>query len=152
MYSYLITLLIGLLGGAGSAWYFLPKEVVTVETQKEVEVIRTETKWRDRIVTVTRTVTPEGTVTEVTRTEEKEGESRTDSEREATETATTTTPHSARYSVAVGYNTKYTELHDIYRPSPDRIQAELGYRVLGPIWGTVGGNREHISVGVRYEF
>lgn len=133
---------------AGAAGFYYGSgrgKTVTVEK----EVVRTETRWKDRIVTVIRTIKPDGTVVEETRTEDKEGSSVKDKQNDVV----TTMPVLAKYSLGASYGVRYRDLlGDVSRPNPDRGEMRLGRRILGPVWGEVGLGLKQVTFGIRYEF
>lgn len=115
----------------------------------EKEVVRTETQWKDRIVTVVRTVKPDGTVEEKTVTEDKEGASK--KEKDKVDSITTSTL--AQYSLGLRYQSPYRDLISQAIESPYKgVEVSAGRRILGPIWGEMGFGIERVTLGIRYEF
>lgn len=139
------------------AWgYYLGKGQTEVRTEVQDRIVykegETHTVYVDRIVTVTKTVKPDGTVTEVTKTEDKNTTKETKNEQVAKETSKETTVKStqSQYSLGVGYRPTFDREH-LYDYS--RFEATAGYRVIGPAWIELGlrpATRD-FTIGVRVE-
>lgn len=129
------------------------REIQTVVQEKRIEVAgRERVVIRDRIVTVTRTVQPDGTVTETTRTEEKSKEKEKESEQVATETkeASKVGPGASHYSLGLLYRPAFGTA--LGRPDFSQVGIEAGVRVLGPAWIQLGiDGRREVTLGVRVE-
>ncbi len=97
-------------------------------------------------MTVTRTVLPDGTVTETTKTEDRKGS------KEKTEQKST--PALAQYSVGA----KYWLNRDLLRGSigVGNTEVEVGRRLLGPVWIDAGVRMDitkpEVSLGLHVEF
>ncbi len=142
-----------LIVAAGGTGYYYGKGDVIV--QKEVTTVKGDTQVvvHDHIITVTRTVRPDGTTMETTRTEEK---AKTEESHTSTrDTSSTVTPIAAlpNYSLGVNYGIRYSGLlDDVVRPDPQQVQVQFGRRFLGPVWGEVGAGLKQVTLGVRVEF
>lgn len=143
--------------GGGYLYRGDPEPVVqVVEREKLVEVqVKGETtvEVRDRIVTVVRTVKPDGTVTEKTRTEEKDQSSKevvTEAVRVQERTSTTLPMAASRYSLGIGYRGQLP----IRPPTYQDLLVTGGYRISSsPVWLEFGvtGRRE-LVLGLRLEW
>lgn len=134
---------LGYYAGKGDKEVQIVEKVITKEGE-------TKTVYKDRIVTVTKVVKPDGTTTETTRTEEKEGTKETKRTEVASNKDTKSTPILPKYSVAGGL------LQGIYTLSRLHFRPDYyitgGYRVLGPTWLEIGSNtKEELTLGVRIE-
>lgn len=136
-----------LLAAAGGG-YYMGRGQVEVQVQEKIVYKEGETKTVDHIVTITKTVNPDGTTTETTKTEDKQVDKKTvekDKEKD-----TTTTPLMAQYKLGLG-------LHEIHSLADlqdyTKVYVEGSRRVLGPIWLSAGvGLDRSLSLGVSYEF
>lgn len=144
MYKYIfaLALLIGVFGGG----YYLgrgKREVITVEKTGE-----THTVYRDRIVTVMKTVHPDGTVTEITKTEDKSGGTDSITHDKSNQTRSL----ASNYSIGLKYWQRYA---DGIVPAPrdlGRYEAVVGRRIIGDMWVDLGVRKEEAALGVRLEF
>ena len=155
-YKVLAVLVLVLAAGATGYWQGRG-DIQVREVEKVVEKEgKTEVVYRDRIVTVTKIVRPDGTVEETTREEEHEHEETTESRETAADRETEKTPTQSRYSLGISYSPSADSFD--WREGKDGVVRDLGlevgYRLVGPVWGAVGftpGRREaHILV--RLEF
>lgn len=146
MYRVIGALTAIVIAGAVGFWYGSGQgKTVTVEK----EVVRTETQWKDHIVTIVKTVKPDGTIEEKTVTEEKEGTVK----KEKDSVDTHVTPSLAQYSLGVRYQSSYSELVSRTLTSPGKgVEVSAGRRILGPLWGELGVGMERVTLGIRYEF
>ncbi len=131
-----LIILIGVFGGG----FYAGKGQTRVEIQEKVVRVEGESKtvYKDRIVTVTKTVQPDGTTTEVTKTEEKEGSKETRTTSDEKDRKTVTTPILSKYSLGLKYWASLDDKIDVSRMSNYEVTA--GYRVLGEVW-VIGGFR-----------
>lgn len=148
-----------LLGAFGGGYLYRgdPEPVIqVVEREKLVEVqVKGETvvEVRDRIVTVVRTVKPDGTVIEKTRTEEKDQSSKelvTETARVQDRTSVHLPAAATRYSLGVGYRVLPTTRPPTYQD----LLVTGGYRLSSsPVWLEFGvtGRRE-LVLGLRLEW
>lgn len=117
---------------------------------KEVQIIEkvgeTRTVYKDRIVTVTKIVRPDGTVEETTKTEEKEGSS----EETTVDRDTHTKPALSDYSLGAKYWRDYESLlSDDHLGS---LEVTAGRRLLGEVWLDMGVRKQSFAVGVSVNF
>lgn len=132
---------------AGAAGYYQGKG--TAEVRVVEHAAKTLIEYKDRIVTVTKTIRPDGTVTETTKTEDREKS--VDST--VTDKSTVTIPVASNYSLGVRYQSAYFELISQAISNPYKgLEVSAGRRILGPLWLEVGAGIERITLGVRYEF
>lgn len=134
-----LTFLAGLWTGKGQ---------VKVETHIVKEKGEVVTKVVTQIVTVTKTVRPDGTVTETTRTENKEADTK-----EKTETSDknkVTTPSASDWGVGGGAVASFgSDLRTV--PSVD-YYGEVSRRVIGDVWVDLRVDTSRaIGLGVRIE-
>jgi hypothetical protein len=116
------------------------KEVVTVEKRGEERLV-----YKDRIVTVTRIVKPDGTVTEETRTEDREG-----TRSNSTVDRSTASKSQSRYRLGVKYWKDYSDPLN-FQPSKD-IEGIAGLRLFGPVHLELGVRKDSAAVGLSLEF
>lgn len=139
-------------------------DVQTVTVEKRVEVQgETKVEYRDRIVTVTKTVLKDGTTTETTKTEEKAKEtshetvehSITDStSKESKNGPAAPVQVGDRYSLGLRYQPAPSSIRSVTTArDPYAIGLQLGRRVIGPVWVDVGitGHRD-VSIGIRIDW
>lgn len=146
MYKLLAVLvLLGLAFGAGM---YIGRGTQQVITQDRIVYKEGETKVVDHIVTVTRTVQKDGTVTETTKTEDKDTDKKT-AEKEK-DHSSVVTPMLSQYKLGI-------RLHEL-RSTGDltdytKVELDVSRRVLGPLWldGGIGIDKS-ITLGVSYEF
>ena len=138
----IIIVLVLVLAAAGIGFYY-----GRGDKQIEIHEIKGEThvEFRDRIVTVTKTIQKDGTVIETTKTEEINRET----DIKVVEKDSKSTPVTSKYSLSLGI-TSLTGLASPYDPSNYYVGA--GTRVFGPVWleGSVRGDKS-ITLGIRYE-
>jgi hypothetical protein len=148
---------IGITAGAGLALLLLGFAWGFSRGQDQVETIvqekvvykegQTKVEYRDKIVTVTKVVKPDGTVTETTKTEDKAGTKESKSTKIAEDKRTDTRPVLPNYSIAGGVLSEFGP--DILRPG---YYLTGGYRLLGPAWIEAGGNtKRELTLGIRIE-
>lgn len=146
-YKVLMTVLVILLGGAfyGGYYYGGAGETKTVT----VHDVQTVEKIVDHVVTVTRTVKPDGTITEITKTEDKQD----DKQHNEQNSDTSISSNLPDYSLGVRYHVVVGSLQDTVLNPYRGIEINAGRRLLGPIWGEVGIQplQKDISIGVRIE-
>lgn len=137
------------------------------QVQKQVEVQK-EIEYRDRIVTHTVTLFPNGVHQDTTRTEQvaeqkevqkhetRDVQTKKSKETETkTETSTPEAGQSSQYSLSLGYSPG-TSVRDWFRVEGYRdwrnYSASVGYRIGGPIWidASVSGHGA-TSIGFRLE-
>lgn len=145
----LLIVVVGLVGyylGQGQVEIQTVERVITKEGESRVE-------YKDRIVTVIRTVKPDGTVTETTKTEDKSGTKEKKSSETATDKERIVTPVLAKYSLGLRYWNKVA-LDSLVKPSLeyDRLEVSVGHRVWGGLWADVGYRLDNsLSLGIRLE-
>lgn len=134
--------------GAALGGYFYGKgnkevQTITIEGKKEVQIV-------ERIKTVTRTVKPDGTITETTETKDK-----TENTKEKTrETETVSKPSLSKYSLSLGLHINYEDVLKLSKPTYDKYYVGAGVRVLAlPLWleTTYTPATRDITLGVRGE-
>lgn len=115
--------------GAALAGYLYGKgakevQTITVEGKKEIQVV-------EHTITVTRTVKPDGTVTETTETKDK-----AENTKEKTrETEVVSKPILSKYSLSLGIHYNYEDLLKLSKPTYDKYYVGAGMRVLAlPLW------------------
>lgn len=137
--------------GAGAGGYYYGKGQIQIQTQEKIVYKDGETKieYRDRIVTVTKTTQPNGTVTETTKTEEVAKNTDKKTQQVAEEKKTETTPVTSQYSLGVQYHPSYSEL--LGYADITKYSVVAGYRVLGPAWLEAGGGFGGLVLGIRVE-
>jgi hypothetical protein len=128
------SLAIGLYLGRGA------KETVVVEKKGEERVV-----YKDRIVTVTRTIRKDGTVTETTRTEDRSG-----SRDSRTTDRSQKTVAQSKYRLGLNYYRDYLKPLD-FEPSKD-VELIGGMRLVGPFFLELGVRKESASLGIALEF
>lgn len=124
------------------------KEVQVVEKKGDTQVI-----YKDRIVTVTKTIQKDGTVTETTKTEDKDINRNT----HTVDTEHLSTPVKlAQYRLGVSYWFQYNEIlgeqqsHIFdYR---NQVSAVASRRLLGPVWVDLYLRKQEAAVGLSLEF
>lgn len=109
--------------GKGQNQVEIQEKVITKEGESKVE-------YKDRIVTVIKTVQPDGTVTETTKTEEKAGTKETKTQVSENDKDTKITPVLSRYSLGVVAAKRWDQN---LLSTPD-WGATAGLRVLGEVW------------------
>ncbi len=118
-----------------------------VSMQTGTSVVQT----RDKVVVVTKTTKPDGTVTETTRTEDIQKTA--DTKTVDTETKTTSTPVLSKYSLTLGIRPvlNWSEIN------PQSVLGEYylgaGMRVLGSAWveADFQPSTKQLSLGIRIE-
>ncbi len=115
------------------------REVVTVE--KEGKIV---TVVRDHIITVTKTVQPDGTVTETTKTEDKDSNSTA----ETKESDSSSRSLASNYSVGLKFWQKYAERTYSFS-SKEHYEVQLGRRIAGDVWGDIGVKTDSVALGLR---
>lgn len=152
----LVALVIVTAVAAGTGYYY-GRGNKQVEVREKIVTVKGETitQYKDRIVTVTRVVRPDGTTEETTRTEDKQGssEQRTTEKKKDTDTATTSIARS--YSLGLKYRTRLSDIPDIQQAGRDRNNYEMtaGYRLMGDVWIQSGLQLDgSVSLGVAYQW
>lgn len=119
-----------------------------VEVQEITKEGKSETIYRDRIVTVTKTILPDGTVTETTKNEDRTGS--TTNETKSNEKLTI--PALAQWSLGAGLERQAT-FDSVLSPKLGDYYVSGGMRALGPVWVETqyqpSGNE--IRLGIRVE-
>lgn len=142
---------------AALAGFYTGRGQKEVEIQEKIITTKgeTQTVFKDRIITVTKVLRPDGTVEETTRTEDKSGSSSTKSSEKSKEKDTVTTSIASQYSLGLKYwaslDDKFNEADRTVRDT-GRYEVVAGYRILGDIW-VEGGYRldKQLSVGLRVQ-
>lgn len=119
--------------------------------QKEVQIIEktgeTQVVYQDRIVTVTKTVQPDGTVTETTKTEDQSKNTNI----KTVDDSTRTTAIATQYKVGAKYVAQYSAFLTGSR-GLDNVEIDGSRRLLGPVWIDLGIRRESAALGLSVEF
>lgn len=117
-----------------------------VEKQGEVQVV-----YRDHIITVTKIVKPDGTVTEVTKTEDQDKKTDTKTDVVTDDKQVITTPQLSRYSLGLFGQIRDIQLSQLPRP---QLGVSAGVRVVGDIWAKLGivPADKSISLGIDIHF
>lgn len=121
--------------------------------QREIQIIEkvgeTRTEWRNRIVTVTRVVRPDGTTEESTSTRDEERESSSRSSSRDNQSR----PVLSNYSLGLSYWASYSSpIQDLSTADLRRIELHLGRRIVGEVWVEIGVREESFSLGVSTKF
>lgn len=148
MNRYILGGLLILLLGSGLGGFYLGRG------QKEVQIVEKEGKaviqYKDRVVTVTKTIKPDGTVTEITKTEEKSR----DTEIDTRSSDTTTKSLSSTYSLGLKYWLPISI--DIINPaqySLEGLEITGGYRLVGDSWLDLGVKLDRsVALGLSVKF
>jgi hypothetical protein len=133
---------IAMLVAAGLGYYYGKgqKEVITQKVKGEERVV-----YKDKIVTVTKVVKPDGTVTEEIKTEDRSGskDSRTSS------TDTQVRSKQSQYKLGLSYSVDYEKpaLQD-----PMSLHVQAGTRLFGPIWMDAQVGMRNSLIGLSLEF
>lgn len=127
-------------------------EVKTIVVDKEGET-KTLTVFKDRIVTVTKIVKPDGTTEEHTSTEEKEQEQHIDQTIKEHVVSVDIKPNLTRYSLGLYFPLKFSRFVPT-RPSVKDVDLMFGVRTISNLWLDGGYNFKDKSVliGLRYDF
>lgn len=151
--------IIGLVVAAGLflGGFYTGRGQKQVEVQEKVVTIKGETLtvFKDRIVTVTKIVRPDGTVEETTRTEEKEGKKETKTAEKKKETDSVTTSIASKYSLGLKYwasfDDKFSDTRETVRDT-GRYEVTAGYRLMGDVWLEAGYRLDkQVSLGLRVQ-
>lgn len=129
-----------LLAGA-AGWYYGQGQVVI-----QKEYVEGEVKIIQHVVTVEKTVHPDGTITERTITEDKKQEERTE------ESRMEQSPAVAQYSLGLQYVSGWGNREFENYKDWSHYQFVGGRRFLGPLWIEVLGSSEQFGLGLRVEF
>jgi hypothetical protein len=116
------------------------REVVTVEKKGEERLV-----YKDKIVTVIRTVRPDGTVTEETRTEDRSG-----TKSSSTTDRSVATKSQSKYRLGVKYWKDYADPLN-FNPIKD-VEGIAGLRLLGPVHLELGIRKDSAAIGLSLEF
>jgi hypothetical protein len=119
--------------------------------EKEVKG-ETVTVYKDRIVTVTKIVKPDGTVEETTKTEEKD---KTKKEKETKKEPVVVAKTKPRYSVGYTLRPKWPRGDEDLLPGPAISHGvSVGYNLLDPIWLKFGAipSDSIYTLGVEIHF
>lgn len=116
------------------------REVVTVEKKGEERLV-----YKDKIITVIRTVKPDGTVTEETRTEDRSG-----TKSSSTTDRSVATKSQSKYRLGFKYWKDYSDPLN-FQPSKD-VEGIAGLRLLGPVHLELGVRKDSASIGLSLEF
>lgn len=116
------------------------KEVVTIE-----KTGKTVVKYKDRIVTVTKIIKPDGTIEETTKTEDREGSTK----EKTVDNSSTTKSLASDYSIGAKYWIRGLEEVE-YR----NVEITAGRRMFGEIWLDVGvlPLEREVAVGLSFKF
>jgi len=151
--KYTIGFLVVLAAALGG--FYVGRGQKQVEIQEKVVTIKGETLtvFKDRIVTVTKIVRPDGTVEETTRTEEKEGKKETKIAEKKKETDSVTTSIASTYSLGLKYWAPLSDIPNVSRARVmDNYEVTAGYRLLGDVWLEAGYKLDkQVSVGLRVQ-
>lgn len=128
------------------------EEQVVYRTKIKEVVGETQTVWRDRIIVVTKTVKPDGTVVEKTTTAEKNKQQEKKYEQVAAthgKETTASTGEIDQYSLAASW-----ALSRYHPPTRQDYQVTGGLRLIGPAWIEAGYRQAtgEFLLGMRLEF
>lgn len=152
----LITFGAGYYSGKGDREVQIQEKVVYEKGEKEIVI-------RDKIVTVTKIVKPDGTVEEVTKTEDKQVAEKSTSTSTEKDKVVVSTPKLSKYSLGLKYWIPLSDKSSIEgntvpmnayaHRNIENWEAVLGYRVAGEVW-VIGGYRfsNEVSLGVQFQF
>lgn len=146
----ILAVLAAALGG-----FYVGRGQKQVEIQEKVVTIKGETLtvYKDRIVTVTRIVRPDGTTEETTRTEEKEGKTEEKIAEKKKEKESVTTSTSSQYSLGLKYWASFDDKFNVDKArDTNKYEVTAGYRVMGDVWLEAGYRLDkQVSVGLRLQ-
>lgn len=152
----LVTVLLAFLSGRASrpAEIQVQEKVVEKHVQGE-ETVRTVVK--DRIITRTVTVKPDGTTvtkdTDQSLNRQKDRETKIVVQERWVEVAKWIEKPLPKYSIGLSYWPDYRSLiEDTRRFQLDKVEGGIGYRVVGNVWLELGVRRDSFGLGLRYEF
>ena len=117
---------------------------------KEVVEIKGEEKtaFKDRIVTVTKEVKPDGTTTETIKTEDKQGSSQSKS----TAASTKTDASKPDWKVGAIYHYHYGGREKEQLSYMADVQAIVSRRILGPVFLDAAIGAKSVALGMSVEF
>jgi hypothetical protein len=138
------------------AGFYTGKGQKEIEIQEKVVQIKGETQVliKDRIVTVTKVVRPDGTVEEITRTEDKDRKETSRSEEIAKEKSKVTRSIASQYSLGLKYWVPNSDILDVGRVRDiNNYEVQVGRRLVGEVW-LQGGYRfdKQVSIGLQLQF
>jgi hypothetical protein len=116
------------------------REVVTIEKKGEERLV-----YKDKIVTVIRTVKPDGTVSEETRTEDRSG-----TKSSSTTDRSVAIKSQSKYRLGVKYWKDYSDPLN-FNPVKD-VEGIAGLRLFGPVHLEVGVRKDSAAIGLSLEF
>lgn len=148
--------------------FYVGKGQTRVEIQEKIVRVEGESKtvYKDKVVIVEKTVYPDGTVKETTKTEEKEGSKETRTTSDEKDRKTVTTPILSNYSLGLKYwaslddkctnredNTTCGKLDMGKVKDKNSYEITAGRRIIGETWLT-GGVRldKQVSLGIALQF
>lgn len=149
--SYYVIIAVLLLSAAYVGGYWTGSgNVTTVEKRVEVEG-KTQIVYRDRIVTHTVVVAPDGTRTESDKTEEVAQD--TSNETNSSSDDKSTTPQLASYSIGARYHLQPLSFADTLANPYRGLEITAGRRILGEVWVDLGVQplNKDVSLGVRID-
>lgn len=132
-------------------------------TEKQVKG-ETQIVYKDRTVTVTKTVYPNGTTTTTTKTEDKNetadkktSETDKDTTKTVSKTETAVASQSKNYSLGVSYFNQihsYGDLLNLTSVGVNNLEVTAGYRLLGDVWLESGvvPTQGAFSIGLSVKF
>lgn len=136
--------------------FYIGRGQKEVEIQEKVVTVKGETQVvvRDRIVTVTRVVKPDGTIEESTRTEDRDRKETSRSEEVAKEKSKVTRSIASQYSLGLKYWVPNSDILDVGRVRDmNNYEVQVGRRLVGDVW-IQGGYRldKQVSIGLQLQF
>lgn len=156
MNEYVIRIVAALAIFAGGFYTGKGQSRVDVQERIVYKQGETQTVYKDRIVVVEKTISPDGTVKETTRTEEKEGSSKQTTVSNDKDTQKITTPILSNYSLGLKYWASMADKISVdgtrYRDT-NNYEITAGYRTMGEVW-IQGGYKldRQLSLGVALQF
>jgi hypothetical protein len=147
----LIALAAVFLGG-----FYVGRGQKEIEIQEKIVEVKGETTtvYRDRIVTVTKVVKPDGTTEETTRTEEKEGRKEEKTVDKSKEKDSATRSIASNYSLGLKYWASLDDKSSVGNVrDTGKYELTAGRRLLGDVWLGVGYKLDkQVSLGISVHF
>ena len=141
-----------LLAGAGGYYYGSGKKDIQIQEKVVYKEGETKVEYRDRTVIKERITKPDGTVVEKETVKDIDKSTDTKSAEVAKENRRVVTAKETNYSLGLQFSVDYKHLIDPTEyKSVENYEVIGGYRVLGPAWIELGGNLNHVTLGVRVE-
>lgn len=147
--KYLIVLVLLVASGLGG--FYLGRGQKEIQIQEKIVTTEGEShiEYRDRIVTVTKIVRPDGTTEETTKTEEKEGTEEKKTKVAEKDKSRTEKSLASNYSLGAMYRLKYG---DLTRSALNSVEVTGGRRLIGDVWLDVGATTSDVAVGLSVKW